>query len=346
MHFGPILNRDHSARAIASWLLICCALILFMVVLGGVTRLTHSGLSIVEWKPITGVLPPLTHAEWEGAFQDYQQYPEYQKLNRDMTLEGFKSIFWLEYLHRLLGRLLGLVFFVPFLYFLFRGKISEVLLPRLLFIFMLGGSQGLLGWYMVKSGLVDRPDVSQYRLTAHLGLAFLIYGYILWVALGLLRYGNHPTGTYNLRKALSGLTVLIFLTVLSGGFVAGTDAGFVYNTFPLMDGRWIPEGILQLSPAWRNLFENVITIQFVHRLMAITTFCCIVSAWLWALGLPLPSRVRSAFHCLFGAGILQVIIGVSTLLFVVPVPLAAAHQAGAMILFSAALWVSHELNST
>ncbi|MEE2980442.1 MAG: COX15/CtaA family protein, partial [Pseudomonadota bacterium] len=206
-------TTSHDQRhRIAFWLLICCAMVFVMVVLGGVTRLTHSGLSMVEWQPVTGILPPLTDAEWQAAFERYRQYPEYQKLNRHMDVDGFKSIFWLEFIHRLWGRTIGVVFALPFLWFWWRGAIDRRLAPKLVFMFVLGGLQGLMGWYMVKSGLVDRPDVSQYRLTAHLALAFLVYGYMLWVALGLLFAGGAaarrgPHGLAMVVTAMAALTV-------------------------------------------------------------------------------------------------------------------------------------------
>jgi heme a synthase len=343
MYIAAAPDLIRSSRPIAIWLLICCAMIFAMVVLGGVTRLTHSGLSIVEWKPLRGVLPPLSTSQWEETFRQYQQYPEYQKINPGMTLEGFKAIFWLEYLHRLWGRLIGFVFLVPLLYFLIKGRITTALLPRLILIFVLGGLQGVLGWYMVMSGLIDRPDVSQYRLTAHLALALLIYGYIFWVALGVLHPRPHHSDWQGLRRGVRGLTALIFITILSGGFVAGLDAGFAYNTFPLMGGRWIPEGLLSLEPSLRNLFENITTVQFDHRVLAILTLLTTTLLWLWSITRPLPARARLALHSLMAAAVMQVGLGISTLLLIVPVPLAAAHQAGALILFSTALWTLHEL---
>ena len=344
----PMVNQlvQTTPRAIGIWLLVCCALIFVMVVLGGVTRLTHSGLSMVQWRPVTGALPPLNHAAWQQAFEDYKQYPEYQKLNQDMDLAGFKSIFWYEYLHRLLGRVIGLVFLLPFLYFLIRKRIPPGLTPRLVAIFILGGFQGLLGWYMVKSGLVDRPDVSQYRLTAHLGAAFLIYAYSFWVALGLLfpiQETCSSRGALLLRTLSLILLGLIAIAALSGGLVAGLDAGFAYNTFPLMGGRLVPEGLLMMQPPVRNLFENLITVQFDHRVLAILVLVSTVALWLWSLRLELPARGKMALHCLVAAVTAQVMLGISTLVLVVPVPLAAAHQAGALVLLTASVWVVYEL---
>jgi cytochrome c oxidase assembly protein subunit 15 len=342
---STVSDISPSTRSIARWLFLCCAMIMVILVLGGVTRLTHSGLSIVQWKPVAGILPPLSQTEWEETFRQYQQFPEYQKLNQNMTLDGFKSIFWLEFFHRVWGRLLGLVFFLPFLYFLIKGRISETLLPRLFGIFILGGAQGLMGWYMVKSGLVDRPDVSQYRLTAHLGLAFLIYGYIFWTAMGILRPRASAPDLPLLRRSAKALTALIAITVLSGGFVAGLDAGFAYNTFPLMGGRFIPEGLFLLEPPLRNIFENITTVQFDHRLLAIGVFLAATLLWGYSLVVSVPARTRMAFHGLFAAAVLQMALGISTLVWVVPVSLGAAHQAGALVLFTAALWAVFELRS-
>lgn len=332
-------------RSIAVWLIVCCAMIFVMVMLGGLTRLTHSGLSMVEWKPLTGLLPPLSAAEWEAAFAKYRQYPEYQKINAGMTLGEFKSIFWLEFVHRLWGRAIGVAFLVPLLYFLLRRRIGWSLAPKLVAIFVLGGLQGLLGWYMVKSGLVDRPDVSQYRLTAHLGAAFLIYGYILWVALGLLfpaptaRAANVGT----LYRLVIGFAALVAVTVLSGALVAGLDAGFAYNTFPLMDGRLVPRDVLAMEPLAANFLDNVITVQFDHRILAISVALFGALLWLVARPMPLHRRAALALDVLLLAVAVQVALGIATLLTVVALPLAAAHQAGAMLLFTATLWLLHEL---
>ncbi len=340
----PFTPGGASARPIALWLLTCCALIAIMVLLGGVTRLRHAGLSIVEWQPVTGIVPPLTTPAWEEAFAQYQRYPEYQKLHRGMTLGEFKSIFWLEYLHRLWGRLIGIAFLLPCLYFALRGRIGRALIPKLALLFALGGVQGALGWYMVKSGLVDRPDVSQYRLSAHLGLAALIYGYTLWVALGLLRLRITAQGSRSISRAGLGVLCLVFLTLVSGGFVAGLDAGFAYNTFPRMAGRWIPEGLWLLEPGYRNLFENLITVQFTHRVLALLSFSAILIFWRAGLRSAPPGRARSALHCLVGAAALQVTLGIATLIFVMPLPLALAHQAGALALLTMAIWALHELH--
>ena len=334
-----------SARpAVAFWLLGVCALVFAMVVLGGVTRLTHSGLSIVEWQPIVGALPPLSESQWQETFAKYQQTPEFQTVNRDMDLSGFKGIFWLEYFHRLLGRLIGLVFLLPFLYFLARKQIDRALFPKLLILFALGAAQGLLGWLMVKSGLVDVPRVSPYRLTAHLGLAVIIYAATLWVALGLLRPQPPAASSITaLRRLGLGVTGLIFLMILSGGFVAGTRAGFTFNDWPWMYGRFIPEGLLALEPAWRNAFENLATVQFNHRMLAYL-LCLVVPLYWWvARRYPLASGARGLFHLLLAMLAVQVVLGISTLLQHVPITLAAAHQAGAMVVFTLAVLINHRL---
>lgn len=338
-------STDQTAQnQIAAWLLLCCAMVFAMVVVGGVTRLTHSGLSIVEWQPLVGTLPPLNEAQWLEVFHKYQQTPEYQKVNFDMGLDEFKGIFWWEYFHRLLGRSIGAVFLLPFLYFLMRRKIEWRLAPRLAGIFILGGLQGALGWYMVASGLVDDPRVSQYRLTAHLGMAFVIYAAMLWVALGLLSpTSSRPEGARALGRFSLGLSGLIFLMVLSGGFVAGIRAGLAYNTFPLMNGHWIPPEIFMVEPWYANFFENMATVQFDHRLIAWLLAFLVPWFWLRARRAALPARTRLAIHLLLLMLAVQITLGISTLLLVVPVSLAAAHQAGALLLFSFSLWVSHEL---
>lgn len=338
-------------KPIAIWLFICCALVFAMVVVGGVTRLTGSGLSIVEWQPLIGAIPPLSEADWEILLEKYRQIPQYHEVNKGMTLEEFKGIFWWEYFHRLLGRAIGLVFFIPFLYFIIRKQIDRPLGLKLLGIFLLGGLQGLMGWYMVMSGLVNNIYVSQYRLTAHLGLAFIIYAAMFWVAASLLsphkkQQQSAMENSYShLRRYSFYLTLLIFIMILSGGFVAGIHAGKAYNTFPLMDGHLIPPGLFVLEPWYRNFFENITSVQFNHRLIAwlLTFFVSIF--WLKSLKYPLSSSAKMACHLLLLALILQISLGIATLLSAVPLELAATHQAGAMVLFTASLWVNHKLSS-
>ncbi len=335
----------HVDRAIAGWLLVCCALVFAMVVLGGVTRLTGSGLSMVHWKPVSGVLPPLSQAAWEREFEHYRQSPEYTYVNKGMSLAEFKGIFWFEYAHRLLGRLIGVAFLLPFIYFLLRRRIEPSLVPKLAAMFVLGGLQGLLGWYMVKSGLVDDPHVSQYRLAAHLGLAVLIYAFMLWTALGILRPGESARahGRSRLATAVVVLIVAVFVTMMSGAFVAGLKAGYTYNTFPLMAGKWVPDGIWSMTPAYLNVFENPTTVQFHHRVLALATFLAVLVVWLGAKRLTLTGPERAWMHAAGIAVVIQAALGVSTLVLRVPAALAALHQAGAMVLLTVLLCLAHEL---
>src|SRR5450759_79962 len=273
---------QRSQQHVAAWLLLCCTMLFTLVVVGGITRLTHSGLSIVAWQPLVGTLPPLSEQAWHETFQKYQQTPEYQKVNLGMSLEEFKGIFWWEYAHRLLGRAIGLIYLVPFLYLLLRNKLDRARAWYLGGIFLLGGLQGALGWYMVRSGLVDDPHVSQYRLTAHLALAFAIYAAMLWVALGLLTPRGAPprdTARRGLWRFSLVLTAIIFVMSLSGGLVAGIRAGLVYNTFPLMNGYWIPPQILLIEPWYSNFFDNAATVQFDHRLIA--WLLAALVTWYW-----------------------------------------------------------------
>jgi len=336
--------RGGSDRAIAAWLLACCALVFAMVVVGGVTRLTHSGLSIVEWKPIVGTLPPLDERQWQEAFLRYQQTPEYRLVNHGMSLAEFKGIFWWEYFHRLLGRLIGVVFFAPFLWFALRRKLSRALVWKFTGVFALGALQGLLGWYMVQSGLVDDPRVSQYRLAAHLGLAFLIYAAMLWMALGLLFHrAQADANPRSLHRFALALTALIFLMVLSGALVAGIRAGLAYNTFPLMNGEWLPARMFVIEPWYLNFFSNIPLVQFDHRLIAWLLAFLVPWFWLRVRRAAAPPRARLAASLLLAALALQIALGIATLLLVVPVPLAAAHQAGALLVFSASLLAVHSL---
>jgi len=313
-----------------------------MVVVGGMTRLTHSGLSMVEWQPIVGAVPPLTDAQWEETFAKYRATPEFRLRNHDMTLAGFKGIFWWEYFHRLLGRVIGLVFLVPFLYFLARRRIPRRLAWPLAGIFALGALQGALGWYMVKSGLVDDPRVSSVRLAAHLGLAFLIYASMLWVALGLLAAPQAAAGA-GLRRAAGALAALVFAMVLSGALVAAIRAGYAYNTFPLMAGHWIPPEVLMIDPWWMNFVHNMATVQLVHRTLAMVIAIFVALLW-WRVmrGQP-PGRARRWANGLAAFTAVQVAVGIATLLLRVPLALAALHQAGAVVVFTCAIGLFHAL---
>ncbi|TDJ34760.1 MAG: heme A synthase [Gammaproteobacteria bacterium] len=335
-------NTADNNRKVATWLLVCCALVFIMVVLGGVTRLTGSGLSMVDWRPVLGALPPMSDQAWQKTFEMYQQTPEFAKVNSHMEVDDFKGIFWLEYLHRLLGRTIGIVFLVPFLVFAWRGYIRKQEWPKYSLMFVLGGMQGVLGWYMVKSGLVDNPHVSQYRLVAHLVAAFLIYGYMFWIALNLIFPSASQTPHPWYRKTLA-LATLIMVTVISGGFVAGLKAGKIYNTFPMMGEYWAPPGMFAIEPWWRNFFDNMATVQFDHRILAIATFVLIIVYRVHIRKTDLPSRLAKGVNALLHTAVLQVALGIATLLLVVPVSLAAIHQAIGMLLFTVALYLCHGL---
>ncbi len=336
-------HQTHSQnRTVAIWLLICCGLVFAMVVLGGFTRLTGSGLSMVDWRPLMGWLPPMSEAEWQRVFDLYQQSPEFLKVNSHMDVHAFKGIFWLEFLHRLLGRTIGIVFLLPFIFFFARGYIKTTEWPKYLLMFFLGGMQGVLGWYMVKSGLVDMPHVSQYRLTAHLIAAFIIYAYMFWVAMSLLFPNNSNERHPWYLKSLA-LTILTSITIISGGFVAGLRAGKIYNTFPMMGDSWVPPGMMALEPAWRNFFDNIATVQFDHRILAITTLIAVIAFWFKARDADLPSRSQPAVNALLHTAVLQVALGITTLVMSVPVILGATHQAVAMVLFTVSLYILHSL---
>jgi cytochrome c oxidase assembly protein subunit 15 len=331
-------------RAVASWLLACCALVALMVLVGGVTRLTHSGLSIVEWQPLVGTLPPLNDAQWQEVFEKYKQTPEYRLVNFGMSLAEFKGIFFWEYVHRLLGRLIGLAFFAPLAWFWLRGRLDRRFAWKLLGVFVLGGLQGAMGWYMVKSGLVDDPRVSQFRLTAHLALAFLIFGAMLWIALDLL-YPRREARAHAPSRLAAWVAALVFAQVALGGLVAGIRAGKAYNTLPLMNGHLVPPEILMIEPWWKNFFYNMATVQFDHRLVAWVLLA--LAAWLWWRTMRADSGPRAslAAHLLALLLAAQFGLGVWTLLLQVPVALGAAHQFVAVLVFGAALFAAHALRA-
>lgn len=320
-----------AAPKVRLWLYAMAFLVFCMVIVGGATRLTDSGLSITEWRPLLGAIPPLNEADWLAAFEKYKLIPEYQIQNRGMALSEFKFIYWWEWAHRFLGRFIGVAFALPLIYFTLTRRIERMLWPKLIALFILGGAQGALGWYMVSSGLVDRIDVSQYRLAAHLTLAALIFAAIIWVAKGVGRKRQYPSSSGDWFAIL--LVALILLQIAAGGFVAGLDAGQGYATWPKMDGQWIPTGLWIVVPSWKNIFENAMTVQFNHRALAyVVLLATIIHLWR-SFTVPAMILVYAVFA--------QACLGILTLLLHVPLAAALAHQAGAMIVLALAVWNIH-----
>ncbi|WP_249144501.1 COX15/CtaA family protein [Bradyrhizobium lablabi] len=325
-------------RAVRMWLFSVAALIALMVLVGGATRLTESGLSIVEWKPVTGALPPLTEAQWTQAFEGYKTIPQYRELNAGMTLDEFKTIFWWEWSHRLLGRVIGGAYLLPFLYFLWRGVLSGELKRRLWLIFALGALQGAVGWWMVASGLSQRIEVSQYRLATHLALALLIFAAIVWT---LRRLTERPSAALPSRLKVTGLLLLVltFVQLYFGALVAGLRAGRVYNTWPEIDGALIPsvDRLLFETPWWRNLFDNTLTVQFEHRMTAYLLFVLAILHAIDAVRSRAPTAVVSGAWWLVAAITTQATLGILTLLHQVPIDLALTHQAVAIVVLTLAV---------
>ncbi len=339
------VRAEPTPKSVVIWLMVMIVMIFAMVIIGGVTRLTQSGLSMVDWNPIMGIVPPLSTAEWEAAFTAYKAYPEYKALNFGMTLGDFKAIFLMEYGHRLWGRLIGLVFILPYLGFMIRGSVRGPLAIKLGGVLALGAAQGVMGWVMVKSGLVDDPSVSPYRLAAHLALAVVLAVILLWMVLNRSTVPEtiSPAARRRMIGPLHFSLLLAVLTLTSGAFVAGLDAGMTFNTFPLMDGRLIPEGLLALDPVWRNPFENIAMVQFDHRVLGILTMAAVLGLWLRARTSALGPRAHLAINLAAVMALIQPGLGIATLLLVVPVSLAATHQAGALVLLGFLVWVLHEL---
>jgi len=341
-----IAHQTASTGAIRAWLFAVAALIAVMVLVGGATRLTESGLSIVEWKPVTGTLPPLSQSEWQQAFEAYKLIPQYSQLNAGMSLSDFKAIFWWEWSHRLLGRVIGAVYLLPFLYFLWRGGMSADLRRRLWLIFGLGALQGAVGWWMVASGLSERVEVSQYRLATHLVLALLIFAAVVWT---LRRLGERSLIPVSARTKITGATlvVLTFVQLYFGALVAGLRAGLVYNTWPAIDGDFIPSSarLWFEAPWWRNLFENALTVQFEHRMTAYALF---LLALLHAIGLVRTKAPRATINgalWLLAAVTLQAVLGILTLLNQVPILLALSHQAVAIGVLTLAVLQAERLSA-
>ena len=309
-----------------------------MVVVGGATRLTESGLSMVNWNPVTGVLPPLSETAWQEEFSDYKTSPEYQLKNAGMSLDDFKGIFYWEWGHRLLGRLIGLIFFVPLVWFWVKGRIPKGYKPRLVTLFFLGGLQGLLGWYMVMSGLVNEPAVSHYRLAAHLGLALFLFAVILWTALSLLN--PKPVGfSSGLKRLVHTAMLVLIVQLFMGALVAGLKAGHIFNTWPLMGGSFVPEGLMMMEPWWLNLLDNAITVQFDHRVGAYVLSGLIIAIF-WGARREVLS-VKIASHALLGTLLLQMALGIIMLLKAVPVTWGTAHQGGGVLVLAALIYLMH-----
>ncbi|MCC6846274.1 MAG: COX15/CtaA family protein [Bacteroidetes bacterium] len=335
---------NSSNRPVIIWLLIGCALIFSMVVIGGITRLTGSGLSITEWNVVMGTIPPLNQDDWNIAFDKYQSSPQFAKINSHMGVEEFKSIFWWEYIHRLVGRALGIVFLIPFLGFLIQRKLSPSLIKKLLILFALGGLQGFLGWFMVASGLVDNPFVSHYRLAIHLIAAFFTFGYTFWIALDLI-YAKTPQQKSS--KSLQVLALTLFcitiLQIIYGAFVAGLHAGKYYITFPTMNGEWIPQEISSLTPFWKNLTENVTGVQFVHRILAYIVLTLAVAIWIRIRKEQLSKTQKYGVIAIIISVMVQFVLGIITLLSAAPITLSALHQTGAFGVFASCVYFLHRL---
>ena len=340
MSFG--VNMAAHNRSVRTWLLLTTFTILIMIGVGGLTRLTRSGLSIVEWKPVAGALPPMNHEQWEAEFAKYKQFPEYQTVNPNMQLHEFKFIYAWEYSHRLLGRLIGLIFAIPLIYFAVRRRIKGTLARKLTFALFLGGLQGFIGWYMVKSGLVDMPRVSHYRLATHLGLAMFLMVFLYWIAQDV----RFPVRKSRLeaRPKLLPYTIaflaLVTLQIFYGALTAGLHAGHMYNTFPLMNGQLIPAGMGQLTEGI-NVFDNPVTVQFIHRCLGWTVFFAALALAYAGISFAQTKRQRVALQVIGGLALVQFCLGVLTLLHAVPVALGSAHQIGASLLLLATVHAVH-----
>ncbi len=330
-------------KAIVYWLLIGCLLVFVMVAIGGLTRLTHSGLSMVEWT-LFGSSPPSNQEAWQLMFDKYKQYPEYQQVNFNFSLEEFKSIFFWEYFHRMFGRFIGIVFIVPFLWFWLRKKITADLMPKLLLILAMGGFQGLLGWYMVKSGLIKNPDVSHYRLAMHLTTAFLTFAYTFWVALSLIYPKTSKAIKHPLRKYFLSLLLMVLIQIVWGAYVAGLNAGKVYNSWPKMGDRWIAEGVTAMNPLWRNFIEGLAGVQFVHRYLAYAIVALVLYLFFKAKKSIRSSSQQAAINLLLLAVSLQFLLGVFTLIYAVPIALGLLHQLGAFVLLGTTIFGLHRFS--
>jgi len=337
------MKKDN--KKVVYWLLTGCALIFTMVIVGGITRLTHSGLSISNYKLISGTIPPLNELEWHDAFELYKQYPEYQKLNKHFDLQDFKDIYFWEWLHRVLGRFIGLVFLIPFIYFLIRKQLTKPTIKKTIILLCLGSFQGFLGWYMVKSGLVDNPDVSHYRLAAHLTTAFITFAYTFWVALDLIFPDKKVTNISFRNLVRFGLLILL-LQIIYGAFVAGLDAGFIHNHWPLMNESQFMHNTVYIeqTPIYKNFIEGKSGVQFVHRILAYIVVLTILIIWRKGRKLKLNKYQKNGINLLLIMVGVQFLLGVLTLIFHVPVWLGVAHQVGAFILLSIMTFTLHKFS--
>ncbi len=337
------MKKDN--KRIIYWLLTGCALIFIMVIVGGITRLTHSGLSISNYKLISGTIPPMNEVEWQAAFELYKQYPEYQKLNNHFSLEDFKDIYFWEWLHRVLGRVIGIVFIIPFLYFLVTKQLTKSTIKKSLILLVMGSFQGFLGWYMVKSGLVDRPDVSHYRLSAHLTTAFLTFAYTFWVALDLI-FPNKKTVEKGFRNLIRVGLVVLIIQIIYGAFVAGLDAGWIHNHWPMMsEGKFMHETVyIEQNPIYKNFIEGKSGVQFVHRTLAYIVVIFIIVIWRKSKQQILSKYQLSGILSLLIMVSIQFLLGVFTILLQVPVWLGVAHQVGAFLLLSAMVFTLHRFS--
>jgi len=337
------MKKDN--KKVIYWLLTGCLLIFLMVVIGGITRLTHSGLSISNYKLISGTIPPMNELEWQEAFDLYKQYPEYQKLNNHFTLEDFKDIYFWEWLHRFIGRMIGLVFIFPFLYFLFTKQLTKPTIKKAIILLSLGAFQGFLGWYMVKSGLVDNPDVSHFRLAAHLTTAFITFAYTFWVAMDLM-FPDKKQIDIKFRNFVRWGMAILFLQIIYGAFVAGLDAGFIHNHWPMMsEGKFMHETVyIEQSPLYKNFIEGKSGVQFVHRMLAYIVVIFVLLIWNKAKKLKLNEQQLKGINAMVIIVFLQFLLGVFTILLQVPVWLGVAHQVGAFILLTAMTYTLHRFS--
>ena len=340
-------NSKEELKYVRFWLITCCAFIFIMVFIGGLTRLTDAGLSIVEWNVFSGIFPPLTNNDWVELFEKYKQFPEYKLVNKNINLYDFKFIFWMEYIHRIWGRLIFLIFLIPLIIFIKKRYIPKKFKKHLIIILLLILFQGFFGWYMVKSGLINKPDVSHYRLSIHLLIAFIIYGYLLSLTFStyFLEYNKKIITNKNKSFYILNLILifLILITVFSGGMVAGLDAGLVYNTFPLMGDTIVPLDILELRPKFINFFENPITVQFDHRILGILTFFLILLIWFYARIMNLNRNIIRKTNILLCFVFIQISLGIATLLSYVTIHVAITHQLGSLVLFTISIWTLKSL---